>query len=180
MSHWRILMQAFSSDESSLGPVSCTLGTDLNAKRLTVGSCLTLGLTAHLAPGSTSILISLKLLLYNNAIAMGGRGQGVITVWHNIMPVTHGMMLADSSSIPGSSTLEPELWPTTACCTNTASEQRILRVRRCGKWHFDHDLLFWSEQKNTGNLWYFCHALPVSLVKGNIISIELCSAEAKI
>ena len=102
-------MQASSSDESFLGPVSCTLGTNLNAKRLTVGSFLTVGLTAHLTLDSTSIFISLKLLLHNNAIAMGGREQWAITVSYNIMPVTHGMMLADSSSIPCSSTLEPQL-----------------------------------------------------------------------
>lgn len=63
-----------------LGPVSCTLGTNLNAKQLTVGSFLTVGLTAHLALGSTSIFISLKFLLYNNAIAMGGREQWAIAV----------------------------------------------------------------------------------------------------
>lgn len=67
----------------SLGPVSCTLGTNLNAKRLTVGSFLTTGLTTQLALGSTVIFISLKLLLYNNAIALGGSEQWAQchTVW---------------------------------------------------------------------------------------------------
>lgn len=92
-------MQASSSDESFLGPVSCTLGTNLNAKLLTAGSFLTVGLTVQLALGSTEIFISLKLLLYNNVIAVGGRAQWAITVSYNVMLVTHGMMLADSSSL---------------------------------------------------------------------------------
>lgn len=98
-------MQASFSDESFLGPVSCTLGTNLNAKWLTEGSFFIVGLTMQLALGSTHIFISLKLLLYNNAIAMGRRDQWAVTVSHNVVPVSRGMTFTDSSSMPRSFTL---------------------------------------------------------------------------
>lgn len=56
------------------------------------------------------MFMSSKLLLYNNAIAMGGREQCAITASYNIMSVTHRMMFADSSSIPSRSILEPQLY----------------------------------------------------------------------
>lgn len=103
-------MQASYLDESFLGgPVSRTLGTNLNAKRLTTGSFLTMGFTTQLDLGSTLVLISLKLLLYNNAITMGGREQWAIVVLYNIMLVTGRTMLAGSSSISGNFTSEPQL-----------------------------------------------------------------------
>lgn len=98
-------MQASFSDESFLGPISCTLGTNLNAKWLTEGSFFTVGLTTQLALGSTDIFIYLKLLLYNNVIAMGWRDQWAVTVSYNVVPVSRGMTFTDSTSMSCSFTL---------------------------------------------------------------------------
>lgn len=142
-------------------------------KKLTLRSFLTVGLTEHLALGPTSIFITLKFFLYN---AMGGRERWAIAASHNVMLVTHGTMLAHSSFIPDSSSLEPQLCQqgrdkgyTLSSCMNKAFGQS-LQVR-CGKKHFDYGPPFWIEPKNTGNLKYSCHAFTASLVKKNIFVI---------
>lgn len=93
-SHSIILMPTSSLHESFLGAVFSTPGINLNTNKLTLGSFLTVGLTEHLALGSTSIFIILKFLLYNDPIATGGREWWAVTASCNKMLVTHGMMLA--------------------------------------------------------------------------------------
>lgn len=92
-------MPTSSLHESFLAAVFSTLGINLNTKKLTLGSLLTVGLTEHLALGSTSTLITLKFLLYSDSIVSGYHSIGQQNAGHSW----------DDAGTPDNFTLEPQL-----------------------------------------------------------------------